>query len=49
MAHVGDHAEFDYRASKQLGVRAFHLDRSGELNGPDVVSDLIEFADRLDA
>jgi FMN phosphatase YigB (HAD superfamily) len=47
LAHVGDHAEFDYRAPKKLGVKAFHLDRSGELNGPDVVHDLVEFVKRL--
>ena len=47
LAHVGDHAEFDYRAPKLLGVKAYHLDRSGELNGEDVVHDLNEFAERL--
>jgi putative hydrolase of the HAD superfamily len=47
LAHVGDHVEFDYRAPKQLGVEAYHLDRSGELNGEDVVYDLHEFAGRL--
>ena len=47
LAHVGDHIEFDYQAPKQLGVAAYHLDRSGELNGEDVVHDLKEFAARL--
>ncbi|MGD0803711.1 MAG: HAD family hydrolase [Candidatus Bathyarchaeia archaeon] len=47
LAHVGDHAEFDYTAPKQLGVEAYHLDRSGELRGVDVVHDLNEFAERL--
>ena len=47
LAHVGDHIEFDYQAPKQLGVAAYHLDRSGELNGEDVVHGLSEFADHL--
>lgn len=47
LAHVGDHAEFDYQAPKKIGVKAFHLDRSGELNGLDVVHDLVEFVKRL--
>jgi putative hydrolase of the HAD superfamily len=47
LAHVGDHEEFDYRAPKQLGVEAYHLDRSGKLNGEGVVHDLNEFASKL--
>jgi FMN phosphatase YigB (HAD superfamily) len=47
LAHVGDHVEFDYLAPKMLGVKAFHLDRLGELNGEDIVHDLGDFADRL--
>lgn len=47
LAHIGDHEEFDYRAPKKLGVKAYHLDRTRKLNGEDVVHDLNEFADRL--
>ena len=47
LAHVGDHAEFDYRIAKMLGVKAYLLDRSGEMNGPDVVHDLFEFCRKL--
>jgi putative hydrolase of the HAD superfamily len=47
LAHIGDHEEFDYRAPKQLGVKAYHLDRTKQLKGEFVVHDLNEFADRL--
>lgn len=47
LAHVGDHEEFDYHAPRQLGVRAYHLDRTGALSGEDVVHDLGEFASKL--
>ena len=47
LAHVGDHPEFDYRAPKLLGVEAYHLDRSRELNGEDIVRDLNDFVERL--
>jgi putative hydrolase of the HAD superfamily len=47
LAHVGDHEEFDYIAPKKLGVKAYHLDRTGTLTGEDVVHSLNEFAARL--
>jgi len=40
--HVGDHLEFDYRAARSLGVRAYHLDRSRETAGRDTIHDLVE-------
>jgi putative hydrolase of the HAD superfamily len=42
MVHVGDHPEFDYRAARSLGVRAYHLDRSKETEGRDTVHNLVE-------
>ena len=42
MVHVGDHLEFDYRAARSLGVRAYHLDRSRETAGCDTIHDLVE-------
>jgi FMN phosphatase YigB (HAD superfamily) len=47
LAHVGDHEEFDYKAPKQIGVKAYHLDRTGQLTGEDVVYNLNDFASRL--
>jgi putative hydrolase of the HAD superfamily len=42
MVHVGDHPEFDYRAARSLGVRAYHLDRSNGAAGRDTIHDLVE-------
>jgi len=47
LAHVGDHLKFDYEAPMQLGVHAYHLDRSGESTGDHVVHDLEEFEQRI--
>ncbi|HWR71076.1 MAG TPA: hypothetical protein VN415_08470, partial [Dehalococcoidia bacterium] len=47
MAHVGDHPLFDYTAPSQLGIRAFHLDRNGAVDGDFVVRDLKEFMRRI--
>jgi len=47
LAHVGDHQEFDYRAARSIGVRAYHLDRTRCTSGRDTVHDLLELVDRL--
>ena len=47
MTHVGDHPEFDYMVARSLGVRAYHLDRTGCSVGGDTVHDLMELVDRL--
>lgn len=47
MAHVGDDPRFDYEAPRRLGIRAYHLDRTGGSEGEDVVRDLLEFERRL--
>lgn len=47
VVHVGDSWKFDYEAALQLGMTAFHLDRSGESEGEHVVHDLQEFEDML--
>jgi len=46
-AHVGDHVKFDYRVPSQIGISAYHLDRSGILKGNHVVHDLLEFEKRI--
>ncbi len=47
MIHVGDHWEFDYIIPRELGIKAFFLDRKGEREGDFVVKDLREFLQRL--
>ena len=47
MAHVGDHLLFDYTAPSQLGIRAFHLDRSAATDSDFVVRDLKQFMARI--
>jgi putative hydrolase of the HAD superfamily len=47
VAHVGDHHLFDFTAPSQLGIRAYHLDRSAAANGDFVVRDLTEFMSRV--
>ena len=47
LAHVGDHRQFDYVAPRELGVRAWHLDRSETSSGEDMVRSLEEFEARL--
>ena len=47
LSHVGDHLKFDCEAPRQLGIQAYHLDRSRETAGDHVVHDLEEFERRL--
>jgi putative hydrolase of the HAD superfamily len=43
---VGDDAEHDVQAAREIGMQALHLDRSGGL-GPPAISTLDELLDRL--
>jgi FMN phosphatase YigB (HAD superfamily) len=45
--HIGDHRQFDYLAPRNVGIRAFLLDRSGSQKGEDVVFNLDEFVEQL--
>lgn len=47
MAHIGDHRLFDFTAPKELGIKAFYLDRKGEKEGRFVVRNLSDFRDKL--
>ncbi len=43
IVHVGDSARFDYDAPRELGMKAYFLDRAGGVQKPNVVRDLEEF------
>jgi len=48
MIHIGDHLDFDYLAPRELGIRAFYLDRNASGRTEDfVVRSLTEFLDRI--
>ena len=47
MVHVGDHRQFDFTVPRELGIRAFHLDRQGKETGEFVVHSLSEFCQRV--
>ena len=47
LVHVGDHYKFDYTMPRQLGVKAFILDRKKERKGEVVVHDLKEFKEKI--
>jgi putative hydrolase of the HAD superfamily len=47
IVHVGDHYDFDYLVPRRIGIRAFHLDRSGERMGEFVLKDLSELGKRI--
>lgn len=47
IVHVGDNYEFDYLAAKQAGIKAYYLDRKGNMNGSYVVRDLKEFEEKI--
>jgi putative hydrolase of the HAD superfamily len=40
--HVGDNWQFDFLNARQVGINAFHIDRSGR-NHQDSLSDLTQF------
>ena len=45
--HVGDNWDFDYVAPSNAGISAFFLDREGKTNGSHVVTNLMEFEEKL--
>jgi putative hydrolase of the HAD superfamily len=47
IVHVGDSARFDYDAPRELGMKAYFLDRAGGVQKPNVVGDLEEFESAL--
>lgn len=49
VVHVGDNWNGDYVAPRELGIRAFFLDREGVREGEDVVRSLAEFRSILES
>jgi len=47
LVHVGDHYKFDYAMPRQLGVKAFFLDRKKENKDQYIVHDLKEFKEKI--
>jgi putative hydrolase of the HAD superfamily len=48
LIHVGDHWHFDYLIPRQIGIKAFYLDRKGErFNQDGVIRNLLELEERL--
>lgn len=47
IAHIGDHRFFDFIVPKEMGIRAFYLDRRENEKGDFIVKDLREFRDKL--
>jgi putative hydrolase of the HAD superfamily len=48
IVHIGDHYNFDYIAPSKTGIRAYHLDRTGEKVGPEIVHNLEDFTRLID-
>jgi len=47
LTHIGDHWQFDFVAPRELGMNAFYLDRTGELDGKYIIHDLSELEAKL--
>jgi putative hydrolase of the HAD superfamily len=47
MVHIGDSIRFDYEAARKNGISAYHLDRSGNTQGPNIINDLNELKSKL--
>ncbi len=47
IAHVGDNWYSDFISPRKIGIKSFHLDRTGKKSGKFVIRDLNELEDRL--
>ena len=47
MVHVGDDLSFDFEVPRELGINAYHLDRTGATSGEFVVRDLRELEEKV--
>jgi len=48
VVHIGDNRQFDCLEPASVGIRAFHLDRSGKPDDPASFTSLTQLADLLD-
>ncbi|RLI04568.1 HAD family hydrolase, partial [Candidatus Bathyarchaeota archaeon] len=48
ISHVGDRWEDDFLIPREIGIKAFYLDRSGKRRDKFTVKDLKEFMDKLE-
>jgi putative hydrolase of the HAD superfamily len=48
IVHIGDHYNFDYLAPTKTGIRAYHLDRTGEKVSPETIHNLEDFTRLID-
>ncbi|MHA2175598.1 MAG: HAD family hydrolase [Candidatus Hodarchaeales archaeon] len=48
MTHVGDDWDSDFISPRKIGIKSFHLDRTGKKSGEFVIRDLNELEDRLE-
>lgn len=47
--HVGDHRNYDYDAPRSIGIKSFLLDRKGKYVDMEIVKDLKEFMQKIQA
>ena len=47
IAHIGDNWQFDYLAAQEIGMHAFHLDRTGQADNSRSFTDLISIKTHL--
>ncbi|MEM2258540.1 MAG: HAD family hydrolase [Candidatus Thermoplasmatota archaeon] len=45
--HVGDNYEFDYIVPSKVGIKAFYLDRKENMDGENVIKNLLELEEKI--
>ena len=48
VVHVGDNWQFDVQSPKEIGMRAFYLDRQGQQNNEHSLNSLAQLKHLLD-
>jgi len=47
VVHVGDNYEFDYVVPSKVGIKAFYLDRKENMNGENIIRNLLELEEKI--